>query len=32
VVNIIGDIHKRCGEALRWLRIDYEVYINSSIR
>jgi hypothetical protein len=27
VVNVIGDIHKRRGEALR---IDYEVYIKSS--
>jgi hypothetical protein len=30
VVNVIGDIHKRRGEALRWLQIDYEVYIKSS--
>jgi hypothetical protein len=30
VVNVIDDIHKRCGEVLLWLRIDYEVYIKSS--
>jgi hypothetical protein len=30
VVNVIGDIHKRRGEALRWLRIEYEVSFNSS--
>jgi hypothetical protein len=30
VATIIGDIHKRRGEALRWLRIDDEVSFKSS--
>jgi hypothetical protein len=30
VVNVIGDIHERCGEALWWLRIEYEVRFKSS--
>jgi hypothetical protein len=30
VVNIIGDVHKRYGEALWWLWIEYEVHFKSS--
>jgi hypothetical protein len=30
VVNIIGDIEKRHGEAIRWLRISYELSVKSS--
>jgi hypothetical protein len=30
VANIIGDIHKRHGAAIRWLQIDYELSFKSS--
>jgi hypothetical protein len=30
VANIIGYIQKRHGEAIRWLRIDYELSVKSS--
>jgi hypothetical protein len=30
VVNVIGDLHKRRGEALWWLRVEYEVSFKSS--
>jgi hypothetical protein len=31
VANIIGDIYKRHREAIRWLQINYELSIKSSI-
>jgi hypothetical protein len=29
VAYVIGDIHKRCGKVLWWLRIDYEVSVKT---
>jgi hypothetical protein len=30
VANVTVDIHKHHGEAIRWLRIDYELSVKSS--